>query len=244
MEEHVHSSKGLPVLGVLLSLGLMASASIVSIAAFKVRALNDTLSVTGSARERVTSDAVKWNSSFTRTVLFSDLKGGYSQMKNDEKEVVAFLKGKGLTEGDITVSPVFMSENYKSNESAPREFSLRQSVEVRSADVAMITALAKDLQPLIDKGIVFSSDYLEYSYSKLPDLRVSLLSDAVRDASARAGKIAESTGRGVGSLRSASMGVVQVLPVGSTEVSDYGAYDTQSIEKEVMVTVKTTFSLR
>jgi hypothetical protein len=237
-------SKGLPILGVLLALGLMASASIVSLAAFKVRALNDTLAVTGSARQRVTSDAVKWNSSFTRTVLFSDLKSGYAQMKSDEKEIVAFLRGKGLAEADITISPVFMSENYKSNEQAPREFSLRQSVEVRSADVAMLTALAKDLQPLIDKGILFSSDYLEYSYSKLPELRVSLLSDAVRDAQARAEKIAESTGRGVGSLRAASMGVVQVLPVGSTEVSDYGAYDTQSVEKEVMVTVKTTFSLR
>lgn len=244
MEEHSHSSKGLPTLGILLALGLMASASIVSLAAFKVRELNDTLSVTGSARQRVTSDAVKWNSSYSRIVLFTDLKAGYSQMKSDQAEVVAFLKGKGVTEADITVSPVNIGENYKSNDSAPREFTLRQSVEVRSADVAMITALAKDLQPLIDKGVLFSSDYLEYSYSKLPDLRVSLLSDAVRDAQARAAKIAESTGRGVGSLRSASMGVVQVLPVGSTEVSDYGAYDTQSIEKEVMVTVKTTFSLR
>ncbi len=40
------------------------------------------------------------------------------------------------------------------------------------------------------------------------------------------------------------MGVVQVLPPSSTEVSDYGAYDTSSIEKEVMVTVKASFRLR
>jgi len=40
------------------------------------------------------------------------------------------------------------------------------------------------------------------------------------------------------------MGVVQVMPVNSVEISDYGTYDTGSIEKEVMVTVKALFILR
>jgi hypothetical protein len=48
----------------------------------------------------------------------------------------------------------------------------------------------------------------------------------------------------VGSIRSASMGVVQVLSPQSIEISDYGSYDTSSVEKEVMVTVKAAFSLR
>jgi hypothetical protein len=39
------------------------------------------------------------------------------------------------------------------------------------------------------------------------------------------------------------MGVVQVMPVGAIEISDYGSYDTSGIEKEVMTTVKATFSL-
>jgi hypothetical protein len=48
----------------------------------------------------------------------------------------------------------------------------------------------------------------------------------------------------VGALRSASSGVVQVLPEGGVEISDYGTYDTQNINKEVMVTVRADFSLR
>jgi hypothetical protein len=92
--------------------------------------------------------------------------------------------------------------------------------------------------------VIISIDFLQYYYSKLPDLRVSLLSDAVKDAKSRAEKIAEGTGRAVGSIQSASSGVVQVLPVNSVEVSDYGSYDTSSIEKDVMVTVKASFRLR
>ncbi len=40
------------------------------------------------------------------------------------------------------------------------------------------------------------------------------------------------------------MGVVQVLSEGSIDVSDYGTYDTSKIDKEVMITVKTTFGLK
>lgn len=46
-----------------------------------------------------------------------------------------------------------------------------------------------------------------------------------------------------GAVQSANMGVVQVMSVDSVEVSDYGAYDTSNIEKEVMVIVKATFRL-
>jgi hypothetical protein len=85
---------------------------------------------------------------------------------------------------------------------------------------------------------------LEYYYSKLPELRVKLLSSAIKDAEARAKSIVESTGRKVGSIRSASSGVVQVLPVNSVEISDYGSYDTSYVDKDVMVTVKATFGLK
>jgi hypothetical protein len=236
--------KGLPTLGVFLAAGMIASAVIASQAFYKVKLLDNTLAVTGSARQRVTSDAVKWTSSFSRVVPLADVKAGYAQMKKDEAAVKAFLSAKGIKDDAVTISPVFMSENYKQNDLSPREFTLRQTVEVRSSDVDGLTALAKDLTPIIDQGVLFSSDGLEYTYSKLPDLRVNLLSDAVKDAQARAAKIAESTGKAVGPVRSASAGVVQVLPVGSTDVSDYGSYDTQDIEKEVMVTVKATFAVQ
>ena len=70
------------------------------------------------------------------------------------------------------------------------------------------------------------------------------MSDAIKDAKSRAEKIAEGTGRKVGSVQEASSGVVQVLTPNSIEVSDYGSYDTSSIEKEVMVTVKASFRLK
>jgi hypothetical protein len=211
---------GLAILGVLLTVGLLGAAGIGSYAFYKVKSFDNTLSVTGSARQHVTSDMVKWSSTFTREVPTDSLKAGYSGMKTDEAKVVAFLKENGIPAEAITVQPIQMEEPFKYNPGMPQRYSLRQVVLVQSSDVVKVTAIAKDVQKLVDQGVIFSTNMLEYSYSKLPDLRVSLLSDAVKDAQDRAQKIAGSTGRQVGMLRSASMGVVQVLPVGSVDVSD------------------------
>jgi hypothetical protein len=39
-------------------------------------------------------------------------------------------------------------------------------------------------------------------------------------------------------------GLVQVMAPNSVEVSDYGMYDTSSIDKEIMVTVKASFEIK
>lgn len=199
--------------------------------------------MTGSAKQRVTSDSVKWTGEFSRTVPEAELKAGYAQMKDDQAKVEAFLKSEGLAAADIDISPVQLEAPFKynyNNNYGPKEYILRQTVRVQSADVGKITELAKNTA-LVEAGLIFASLSLEYYYTDLAALRVSLLSEAVKDAQARATKIAESTGRKVGTLKSASMGVVQVMQINSVDVSDYGAYDTSTIEKEVMVTVKTSF---
>ena len=152
-------------------------------------------------------------------------------------------KAKALKD-KFEISPVFMSEIYKTDSNAPKEYNLVQNIEVKSEDVNKMKELAKNSEQLAAKGIIFSTNPVEYYYSKLPDLRISLLPEAIKDAKKRAEIIALSSGKLVDSVKSVTMGVVQVMTVGSVDVSDYGSYDTSSIEKEVMITVKTIFSLK
>jgi len=56
--------------------------------------------------------------------------------------------------------------------------------------------------------------------------------------------IAENDNRKVGNLRSASIGVTQVLAADSVDVSDYGTYDTSTEDKDVMVTVRAVFRIK
>lgn len=236
--------KGLLFASLVLGLSLIIGASVVSLTVYNAKKLNDTLSVIGSTKQKVTSDSVKWRSNFFRNVLMTDLKGGYAQMAKDEKAITKFLIDNGVKKEEIVVTSVTMSEVYKYEASAPKEYTLGQMVEVNSPDIQKINDLTKKIQPLIDQGILFSTQSIEYYTSKLPELRVSLLADAIKDAKARAEKIAESSGKQVGAIQSANMGVVQVLTPNSVDVSDYGNYDTSSVEKEVMVSVRAVFRLK
>ena len=214
---------------------------------YRAQSLSDALSVTGSVRTTVVSDTVKWTAVFSRTVSLSNLKNGYSKIEGDLVAVKNFLNTKGIKANEIDISPVFMDQVYDYNNQSvggEKEYTLRQNVEINSKDVARITDVAKNTQELIQKGVIFSTNAIEYSYSKLSELRVTLLGDAIRDAQARASKIAESSGKEIGSLKSASSGVVQVLSKNSNEINDYGSYDMSKIEKDIMLTVKASFALR
>lgn len=224
--------------------GLVLAAAVGSWTFYAVRTLDNVISVTGSAKTHVTSDTVKWTVTVSRTVYESGLQAGYAGIAHDTTAVQEFLKSHSITNG-VTVSPAVANEIYQYNgSSGPRQFTITQSIVVQSKDVKGIDALSKNVAPLTGQGIFLSGNYLEFYVSNLPELRVSLLGAAIKDAKARATEIAKAGGQSVGRLKSASSGVVQVLAPNSVDISDYGQYDTQSMEKDVMVSVRATFSTR
>ena len=167
-------------------------------------------------------------------------------MKTDNTKVFNYFKSQGINIEDIKISPVSQNEIWKQNEydDRPKQYTLQQTVEINLNDVKKIEAISKDFSKLIEQDVLFSLDRVEYFYSKLPEVRISMLTEAIKDAKARAEKIANSSGKRVGVIKSASMGVVQVLSPNSVDVSDYGTYDTSTINKEVMVTVKALFTIK
>ncbi len=228
----------------LVALGILLAALVGAYTFYQIRSLDNNLTVTGSTTKQVTSDHVKWVGSISRIAKVSTLKDGYTVLAKDLVEVQNFLKTKNITDDQIVVSPVFMDQNYDQPQGAERTYTLRQTIEVNSSDVNGISDIAKNVNPLIEKGVVFSTQSLEFTYTKLPEERVAMLADAVKDAKARAAQMAGFSGKVVGQLKTASSGVVQVTSANSNEVSDYGMYDTSKIEKSIMMTVKATFTLK
>lgn len=137
-----------------------------------------------------------------------------------------------------------MNEVYQQDQVSEKMYSLSQTLEVQSNDITKLTNASKRASDLINKNVIFSTIALEYYYSKLPEARIELLSKAIEDAKARAGELAKNSGKRVGSLKNASSGVVQVQSRNSTDVSDYGGYDTSQVDKQITVTVKAAFSLK
>lgn len=161
-----------------------------------------------------------------------------------------YLIQKGVSENEIVYLPVTTETIYASDPKTgmiTRDISgyvLRQSIEIRSKEVDKVTAISRESTELIEKGIEFESYPPQYYYTKLNELKIDRLAEAAKDAVNRAQKIAASTGAKIGHLRSTKMGVFQITPKNSTEVSDYGINDTSSLEKEITAVVDAEFALQ
>jgi hypothetical protein len=242
------TNKGLIIGSLVVGIALVLAVSVWAYSFFAVKSLSNVISVTGSAEKNITSDMVKWTGGFSRNVGLNETKDGYAMMNKDLNLVSEYLKSQGITEKEFIAKPVMMNSNYESTDKYGSKmvgYTLQQFIEVQSGNVSAVTKLAQDAPvKLSELGVLFSSQGLEYYYNKFADLKVEMLAEATKNAKARAEKIAESTGSKIGFLQSANMGVFQVTPVNSVDVSDYGYFDTSSIEKKVTSVVRASFSLK
>ena len=108
----------------------------------------------------------------------------------------------------------------------------------------LIKDISNNITGLIDKGVDINVYATSYDYSKLPDLKISLLEKASKDAKARAISMLKPTHNSVGKIQSVRMGVYQITPVDSTSVSDMGINDTSSIDKKVTAVANVSFKIK
>ncbi len=229
-----------------ISAAVVVAAAVGAQAYTSVKAAENVISITGSAQKIITSDRARWTISLERTTAdLNTLKEGNQLIGSDLKALLGFLEKGGIAGSGVTVQPLRVDTlvNYNAG-GTPTAYHLAQTVTVESDDVQKVTALAKKSNELLAQGALISSTNLEYFYSKLPELRIAMLAEATSDAQARAKKIAESAGSVLGGLKSAAQGVFQLTAVNSTDVSDYGMYDTSSIEKQITAVVRASFGVR
>lgn len=245
------SSKTIVVSVGLLGVSLVVCTLLGTSAYREAKAAANTIAITGSAERVITSDTAKWRGGFTRTVAVDQLKEGSAAMLADVRTVQAYLAKEGVADAEVTVDAVAIAPYCPSNpgeygcDGRVSGYTLQQSLVVESKDVEKVTKLAKEApNALIAQGLVFSGQNVEYYYGALADLKLDMLAEATGNAKARAQRIADSTGATLGKIQSASMGVFQVTAVNSTELSDYGAYDTSVKEKKVTAIVRASFGLR
>ncbi|MEW6182484.1 MAG: SIMPL domain-containing protein [Bacillota bacterium] len=212
----------------------------------KVRS-NSAITVTGSAEKVLKSDLIVWDGSFSRRS--ATLAEAYAAMKKDLEDVKAFLKEKGVPEEEITVMPINMNTFYAADKSGMQTsqitgYGLMQTVQVKSKRVDEIGSVSRESSELINRGIEFQSSPPQYFYTKLSSLKIGMLAEATKNARERAERIASQGGGRLGPLRSSKMGVFQITPVYSTEVSDYGILDTSSLDKKITAVVNTEFAIK
>jgi hypothetical protein len=232
--------------GFALAVALVLSSIVFAWAYTRSKNTEQVVTVTGSARKKITSDLVIWKAAVSYQA--PQLSDAYKSLSDNIPRVKQYLISKGVAENQITISSISSStltgKDSEGNDTGQiTGYSLRQELEVRSTEVEKIAKVAREATELINQGILLESMSPEYHYTKLGDLKIEMLGEAAKDAQVRAKQIASSTGSRIGNIRSARMGVMQITPADSNEVSDSGMNDTSSLEKEITAVVNVSFAV-
>lgn len=235
------------ILGVCIAGATIVSSLILSRGFVRIMQLTrEQINVTGAANRPITSDYVVWRASFN--VRDDDLARGYQRLSADLEKVKTYLARRAVKPEEIVVPQVMTEQLYKKDQygNDTNEFisyRLTQVIEVRSEAVLHIGEVSRAATELINDGVQLTSGAPEYFYRPLDELKVEMLALATENAKLRAEKMAAATGNQIGPIRSAKMGVFQITPVNSTDVSDWGINDTSSLEKKVTAVVSASFAI-
>ena len=211
----------------------------------------DTIVVTGLGETEFASDLIVWSGELVYET--QDIASGYAQLERNKKKVIDFVTSRGLKAEQI----VFKFVNvYKQTEPvynaagnyAGQRFTghrLSQGFSIESADVDKVESISREISALIAQGVSIEAYQPSYYYTKLDDVKLSLIEQASADARARAEKIAENAGTAIGRVASAKMGVFQITGANSNEeFSAGGSFNTTSRQKKARITMKVEYRVK
>jgi hypothetical protein len=226
-----------------LALGLVLAALVFGLLVRGVRNPERTLRTVGSASQPFVADIVKWRLTLSRMVPEGEQSNGYATLRRDAEGLRAALRAAGVPDSAFSLQPG-NAQPWFGPQGVRTGYNLQQPIFIISNQPEKLEALAINPGAFLSAGTALEMSQLEYFYSKIAELKHSLLGAATRDAKLRAQEIAKAAGGSVGDVVSARAGVFQITEPYSTEVSGYGMHSTSTRKKEITVTVHADFRLR
>ena len=230
--------------GLFLAAGLVCSAMLGTTAWVKIKN-SQFVTVKGSTHKNIESDLVIWQGNFSGEA--GGLLEAQHALQANRMKVEQFLNGSNIT--NFVFTPINIEEIKSSLKDASgwvqqrtTGYRLSQSVRVESGDIDRIDRL--DTAPLVEQGMIFTTDLPQFIYTKAGEAKVEMLADATKDARARAEQIATQGGRSIANLHDADMGVFQITPRHATRTSWEGESDTGARQKTITAVVTATFLLK
>jgi hypothetical protein len=233
------------LLGATLAFGLIAAAGAIA-KAFVASRSDAGIRVKGFASTDIESDLATWSARITARA--ATLPEAYARLEQSAARLQAFVGSAGFPDSTWVLSAVSTEEVKKRNKDGIvtneiDSYELTQDLSIRSDRVWDVAELSRNATSLIREGIDIKSFAPDYVSTSIEAVKLALLEAATANARERAETLARGSGGRVGALTSASQGVFQIVPRNSTDVSDYGSYDTSTVKKTVKAVVTLDFAV-
>ena len=193
----------------------------------------DTVVVTGLGETEFESDLIVWSGVLTAEA--AEAADGYRRIEQSKRKVSDYLAAKGIDAKQVVWNFVNVDKTYQTVYSA----------NIESTDVDLVENVSREISALIAQGVSIEARQPDYYYTKLDDVKLSLIERASADARARAEKIAQNAGTGIGAVASARMGVFQITGANANEeFSAGGSFNTASRHKKARITMRIEYRIK
>jgi len=238
---------GMFCLGATLALGVVLSSQSIGQAIVRIKMQDAPIQVKGVAEIEVVSDRATWRG--TVRARAKTLSQAFEILETGSNKLRAMIVSHNFKDDEINACEVDTSIVYAKNSKAENtnvieSYVLSQGTTVRTVDVQSVRTLAFRATDLIKEGVEIDSGSPSYYVSVLESIKLRLLEKATENGYERASLLARGSKSEVGGLMSASQGVFQIVPVGSTDISDYGVSDTSTINKTVKAVVTLAYQIQ
>jgi len=204
----------------------------------------DTISITASARKPIGSNLVQWSLNVDGKAA-TPIEAAH-RARRASTALVAFLRGAGIQANAISPQVVQSDEIVtRVNKHLTRTtYVVSQSFDISTPDIDTVQTAAARVGTLLEQGLEVSAQPLAFVSTDLEEAKLQALSAATAEARRRADILVKGLGGKLGRMRASSLGVYQITPRNSTQVSDYGISDTSSRLKDVTAVVSATFAVK
>ncbi len=237
--------------GIILALAMVASSFALSRFMIRIRQQEEnTISAKGLAERKIMSDVgtfgcVISTTGKTQEEAFKALERNYTILK-------FALQKAGFEAGELEENAPVWEKVYKAiqtrdaagRETTTQEFShfrYTRSLRVVSTQIDLVHQQSMELAKLVLSGIDIDVNQPAFYITDLEKYKLELIAEATDSAMQRARITAEKCNSRLGRLITARNGVIQITRPASSDMSDYGYYDTSSREKVMKIVVSATF---
>lgn len=216
----------------LLALGLVAGGYLLGDGLRRARAADRSVTVRGLAERDVTADLAVWTLNYARSG--EDLAAVRAQIDGDTGAIRRFFAGLGFPADALRPAGASVMQSY---DNGVQRFTVTQRLQLRTGDIARAQRAAARQFDLVRDGVVLQEGSgMSYSFTKLNDIKPSMVAEATRDARASAEQFAKDSATGVGAIKSATQGYFSV-EARDGDQGGYGVADTPFKKVRVVTTV-------
>lgn len=238
---------GLVALAVALAVALPLSASIAINGVKEIKQARNTIVVTGSARYPISANLATWR--LRASAQKSTPAAAIKALRLKVAQIDSFLAHGGIPTDAISKPPIAVAQVSVSVRTGLKKPAFRQvpawrvsqTYSIQTGQIDTLVRIASQVGNLLAGGTAVSVSPIDYLSTQLTTAKFAALRRAVADARQRASTIAAGLGARLGAVQKTNLGVYQITPRNSTEVSNFGINDVSSRLKDVEAVVSVTF---